>query len=199
MIKSISGIRGTIGGAVDQGLTPIDAVKFQQGLRDKFIERDGMFFTGEQAAEYDEKKAKVIDSINQLKLYRIVVDYDFFPEYSFNQVGNYNIDNYDPEISVLVMHIRSNKADFWKPILLDLIRRGRAPARLYGGLSDSVLRSNGVFDYGIYQNIGKDKINDFENLDKRRIAVGLPTLAYQNFVYQYWQKEYEKYKKQNGN
>ncbi|MFN7045117.1 MAG: hypothetical protein ACK4M1_07965 [Flavobacterium sp.] len=148
---------------------------------------------------YDEKIAKINDSINQLKLYKIVIDYDFFPEYSFNQVGNYNVDNYDPEVSVLVMHIRSNKADFWKPILLDLIRRGRAPARLYGGLSDSILRSNGVFDYGIYQNIGKDKINDFENLDKRRIAVGLPTLAYQNFVYQYWQKEYEKYKEQNGN
>ncbi|MEY3727128.1 MAG: phosphoglucosamine mutase [Bacteroidota bacterium] len=28
LIKSISGIRGTIGGTVDQGLTPIDAVKF---------------------------------------------------------------------------------------------------------------------------------------------------------------------------
>ena len=28
LIKSISGIRGTIGGKVDQGLTPVDAVKF---------------------------------------------------------------------------------------------------------------------------------------------------------------------------
>ena len=28
LIKSISGIRGTIGGKVDNGLTPIDAVKF---------------------------------------------------------------------------------------------------------------------------------------------------------------------------
>ena len=28
LIKSISGIRGTIGGQVDQGLTPVDAVKF---------------------------------------------------------------------------------------------------------------------------------------------------------------------------
>ena len=28
LIKSISGIRGTIGGKVDQGLTPLDAVKF---------------------------------------------------------------------------------------------------------------------------------------------------------------------------
>ena len=139
---------------------------------------------------YDEKKAKVIDSINQLKLYRIVVDYDFFPEYSFNQVGNYNVDNYDPEVSVLVMHIRSNKADFWKPILLDLIRRGRAPARLYGGLSDSILRSNGVFDYGIYQNIGKDKINDFENLDKRRIAVGLPPWQLRKDILELIKKKY---------
>ncbi|MBQ6799706.1 MAG: phosphoglucosamine mutase, partial [Bacteroidaceae bacterium] len=28
LIKSISGIRGTIGGAVGEGLTPLDVVKF---------------------------------------------------------------------------------------------------------------------------------------------------------------------------
>ena len=37
---------------------PIDARDFQEGLRQRFAERDGMFFTAEQAAEYDEKKAK---------------------------------------------------------------------------------------------------------------------------------------------
>lgn len=37
---------------------PIDARDFQDGLKQKFIERDGMYFTPEQAAEYDEKKAK---------------------------------------------------------------------------------------------------------------------------------------------
>lgn len=36
---------------------PIDAKDFQYGLRQRFVERDGMFFTAEQAAEYDEKKA----------------------------------------------------------------------------------------------------------------------------------------------
>ncbi|KUO63990.1 MAG: hypothetical protein APF83_08765 [Lutibacter sp. BRH_c52] len=36
---------------------PIDASKFQQGLRERFIERDGMFFTNEQVQEYDTKKA----------------------------------------------------------------------------------------------------------------------------------------------
>jgi hypothetical protein len=37
---------------------PIDARDFQEGLKQKFIERDGMFFTGEQVVEYDTKKAK---------------------------------------------------------------------------------------------------------------------------------------------
>lgn len=37
---------------------PIDARDFQEGLKQRSIERDGMYFTAEQAAEYDEKKAK---------------------------------------------------------------------------------------------------------------------------------------------
>ncbi|MFB0938231.1 MAG: DNA methyltransferase [Urechidicola sp.] len=44
---------------VQSGLpVPIDARKFQQGLRERFIERDGMFFTNEQVQEYDKKKAE---------------------------------------------------------------------------------------------------------------------------------------------
>ncbi len=38
---------------------PIDAALFQSGLRERFIERDGMFFTAEQVHEYDTKKAKL--------------------------------------------------------------------------------------------------------------------------------------------
>jgi hypothetical protein len=45
---------------VQRGLpVPIDAGKFQEGLRERFIERDGMFFTNEQVQEYDRKKAEV--------------------------------------------------------------------------------------------------------------------------------------------
>jgi 16S rRNA G966 N2-methylase RsmD/DNA-directed RNA polymerase subunit RPC12/RpoP len=36
---------------------PIDAKDFQEGLKQRFEERDGMFFSAEQVAEYDEKKA----------------------------------------------------------------------------------------------------------------------------------------------
>lgn len=37
---------------------PIDAIEFQKGLKDRFIERDGMYFTSSQALEYEEKRAK---------------------------------------------------------------------------------------------------------------------------------------------
>jgi phosphomannomutase len=40
LIKSISGIRGTIGGPVDQGLTPIDAVKFAAAYGTWLIQRN---------------------------------------------------------------------------------------------------------------------------------------------------------------
>ncbi len=47
---------------------PIDASKFQQGLQDRFIERDGMFFTNEQVQEYDTKKAAV-PNFTQLSIF----------------------------------------------------------------------------------------------------------------------------------
>ena len=44
---------------VQKGLpVPIDAGAFQKGLRERFIERDGMFFTNEQIQEYDKKKVE---------------------------------------------------------------------------------------------------------------------------------------------
>lgn len=44
---------------VQKGLpVPIDAGAFQKGLRERFIERDGMFFTNVQVQEYDQKKAE---------------------------------------------------------------------------------------------------------------------------------------------
>jgi len=41
LIKSISGIRGTIGGAVDEGLTPIDAVKFAAAFGTWVLQKSG--------------------------------------------------------------------------------------------------------------------------------------------------------------
>lgn len=35
---------------------PMDAVSFQRGLKERFVERDGMYFTAEQVIEYEDKK-----------------------------------------------------------------------------------------------------------------------------------------------
>jgi hypothetical protein len=42
---------------------PISSVEFQAGLRERFAERDGMYFLPEQAAEYDRKRMLVKDFI----------------------------------------------------------------------------------------------------------------------------------------
>ncbi|MBE6339840.1 MAG: DNA methylase [Bacteroidales bacterium] len=47
---------------------PMDAQEFQKGLRERYIERDGMFFTAAQAAEYEEKK-KNTDGMAVLALF----------------------------------------------------------------------------------------------------------------------------------
>lgn len=139
---------------------------------------------------FDAEGAKIVDSINNEKLKKIVAECDCYPNYSLNLVGNYDVDEFDPEISVLIMHIRSNKAEYWKSIFLDLIRRGRAPADIYGRLIDSNLRSNGIFQYGIYNNVRKERIEDFENLDKRRVAVGLAPWQLDKDIYELIRKKY---------
>jgi hypothetical protein len=88
------------------------------------------------------------------------------------------------------MHINRKRAEYWKPVFLDLIRRGRAPANIYGSIVDSNLRSNGVYLYGIYSGIGSDLIEDFENLDKRRVAVGLAPWQLDKDIYELIRKKY---------
>ncbi len=52
-------------------LVPISAAEFYEGLRQRFPERDGMFFTPEQVAEYDKLRLKA-KGVKQLELF--VVD-----------------------------------------------------------------------------------------------------------------------------
>lgn len=42
---------------------PLDAAEFQQGLRERYIEKDGMFFTASQAAKYEEKKKQTSEVV----------------------------------------------------------------------------------------------------------------------------------------
>lgn len=138
----------------------------------------------------DYEGLKRVDSINDLKLRKIVADCDCFPDEMFPQFGNYAIDDKFFNVTFFALHINRVRAEYWKPIFLDLIRRGRAPANIYGDLIDSNLRNNGVYLYGIYNSIGSDKIDDFENLDKRRIAVGLPPWQLRKDILELIKKKY---------
>ncbi|MFT5754876.1 MAG: hypothetical protein ACI924_002123 [Flavobacterium sp.] len=121
----------------------------------------------------DYEGLKRVDSINDLKLRKIVADCDCFPDEMFPQFGNSSIDDQFFLATIFAFHINRERAEYWKPIFLDLIKRGRAPAEIYGSLIDSNLRGADKFEFGIYKGTKSERINDFENLDKRRIAVGL--------------------------
>lgn len=42
---------------------PMDAVSFQAGLRERYMERDGMFFTADQAAQYEQKRNELPNGV----------------------------------------------------------------------------------------------------------------------------------------
>lgn len=45
-------------------MVPLDAIDFQKGLKERFVERDGMFFTAEQAIEYEDKKKETTSFVS---------------------------------------------------------------------------------------------------------------------------------------
>ena len=132
----------------------------------------------------DTKKA---DSINELKMKTIIKACDCFPVQP-KLIGTYKITEENPDYSVFVFHIQDVK--YWQPVFYDLVKRGKAPTDIVGNLIDSNQRMSGMFYYGIYQNITPDRIIDFEKLNERRIAIGLPTWEYQQRMYEITKKKF---------
>ena len=54
-------------------LWPLSAAEFYSGLSQRFIERDGMYFLPEQAAEYDQKRMGV-QGLGQTDLFLNVIN-----------------------------------------------------------------------------------------------------------------------------
>lgn len=137
----------------------------------------------------DWKEVDSIDRIHEDRLKVILKEFGYPDE---NIIGNQNLavgDEFPPDIDALIMHIED--IEYWKPIFLDLIKRGKAPANIYGNLVDSLQRDKSHFIYGIYQNITPDRIIDFDKIDERRIAVGLSTWDLQKKMYDLLKKEWE--------
>lgn len=136
----------------------------------------------------DWKEVDSVDKIHEDRLKVIIQEFGYPDE---NIIGNQNLamDNeFPPDISALIMHIRD--IEYWKPVFLDLIRKGKAPANVYGNLVDSLQRGKSHFIYGIYVDTKPEKIMDFDKIDERRIAVGLSTWDLQQKMYELMKKKY---------
>jgi hypothetical protein len=104
---------------------PIDASLFQEGLREHFIERDGMFFTNEQVQEYDKKKA---EAPNFIQLSLLV---------SSEQDGVYWLKNLLKEKSLTYQDIQPQ----WMQALAG-VRKGDAIPELATILDENFLKDN---------------------------------------------------------
>lgn len=118
-------------------------------------------------SQYDEELREV-DDYNETRFKEILAEYGYPNE---QIIGNYNIDEKTVNPDVFAFHIKD--IDYFKPMFLEYVRCGKAPVTLYASLIDSYDRRNGVFTYGIYSNITPEYIDDYENLDQRRISAGL--------------------------
>lgn len=129
----------------------------------------------------DNKELDSIDKIHEERLKVIIKDFGYPYE---NLLGNETLlaDEFTPDINVLITHFKD--VEYWKPLFLDLIRKGKAPAYIYGNLVDSTERQGSYFIYAVNSNVLPNEIVDFDKIDERRIAVGLSTWDLQQKMYE---------------
>lgn len=114
------------------------------------------------------------DSINEIELKKIVETYGYPDE---RIIGGFKIDHQPIDPGILLFHFDDYK--YWTTTLEELIKKGQAPPQSLGNFVDSYQRriqDQKKFIYGIYDNAGEDRIVDYENLDERRVSIGLPPM-----------------------
>ncbi len=111
------------------------------------------------------------DSINDIKFKKIIKKFGYPNE---QIIGGYNIDNKHINPDILLFHF--DDYDFYSEVLLKFINNGEALPQSLGNFVDSYQRrsqSEKKYIYGIYDNVGKDQIINYNKLDERRMSIGL--------------------------
>jgi hypothetical protein len=114
-----------------------------------------------------------VDSVNEMLL-KDIFEKQGYP--NLKMLGFQNQRTVD-KITTMLFHCNSDTA-YFKTKLLEFIKRGECYPDVLGCFVDSYARSDTAqlkFIYGIYQNT-IDKVKDVQNVDKRRMAIGMPTL-----------------------
>ncbi len=144
-------------------------------LREKISEMKRIDQLYRQRGAYDQQKCDSIDAINEMELKQIIAKHGY-PDDKI--IGGYKIDNTPVDPMILLFHF--DDYDYWTTTLKELIKDGQAPPSSLGNFVDSYQRrvpEEKKYIYGIYDNVGEEKIIEFENLDERRVSIGLPPMA----------------------
>lgn len=107
------------------------------------------------------------DSIHQERIKEIFTQYG----YPNSDLVGHGYFQERPDIEAMLMHF--NDTTWFKPRLLNYIRKGEAPTDVLANMIDSRRRNTDEYTYGIYRNTDSTEIKNFQELDSRRLSVGL--------------------------
>lgn len=122
----------------------------------------------------NKQKNDSIDIVNEKELKLIISKYGY-PDKKI--IGDQRINDQDYDPMILLFHF--DDYNYWTKTLKELIKKGQAPPSSLGNFVDSYQRrvpEEKKYIYGIYDNVGEEKIIEFDKLDERRISIGLPPM-----------------------
>ncbi|MCM1554494.1 MAG: hypothetical protein NC048_03265 [Bacteroides sp.] len=124
--------------------------------------------------EEDGIRMRRVDSINYA-LMREIISEKGFPLAQHQRFTLKQRRKVDENVVVMLMHfLDSNQMEYFIPLLEENVRRGDCPPTLLACHLESSGRMGPCFPYGMYMNLKKEWICDFEHLDDRRLSIGLP-------------------------
>ena len=108
---------------------------------------------------------------------------DIFIQYGYpnSDLVGHGYFNERPDIGVMLMHFKDTT--WFKPRLLNYIRKGEAPADVLANMIDRRRVNTNEYTYGIYHYTDSSEIKNFHDLDRRRLSVGLRPY---NMQKEYW-------------
>lgn len=136
-------------------------------------------------------KQNKIDSTNSERIKQIfqIVGY---PNESI--IGEFNIDNTFVDIGTMLLHTKdSERIDYYLPIILEFVKKGSAPPRVYATLIDQYKLYHGEDQYyGTYETKFQSQTSKSE-LNIRRNEIGLPSHSYEKWRFKKLYPEEDNY------
>lgn len=133
----------------------------------------------------DYERMKKVDDSHQKRIKEIFETYGYPNE----KLIGYSNKNENVDISLMLMHF--DDLEYFKPKLLDFIKRGECTPYVLAYMVDSNDRKDSMYTYGIYSTVDSTEIKDFSNLDSKRKSIGLRSLEDHNRTISLIMKKYK--------